>query len=116
MGAPQNAMMPSPINLSTTPPVLKIDVDHRGHVGVEQREQVLGLGLLGALGEADDIGEQDREMTLLAAELQTLGRIEQRRDDVGIQVMLEGGAQVALLAAFGDVPIAGQEHVNEHRG
>ena len=55
-------------------------------------------------------------MTFLAAELQALRRIEQRGDDVGVQVMLEGIAQVTLFAPLGDVSIAGQEHINENRG
>ena len=55
-------------------------------------------------------------MTLFAAELETLGRIEQRSDDVGVQIMLKDCAQVALFAALGDVPIAREKHIDENRG
>ena len=55
-------------------------------------------------------------MAALAAEPQPLRIVDHRRDHVGVEIVLEGGAQIALLAALGHVAVSGQHHVGEKCG
>ncbi len=95
---------------------LQDELDHRGHVGVEERDQRDRVGAFRARGKIENIREQDGQVAALAAELEPGGIVHHRGDDVRMQVMLEGVAQMALLGALGEVAPAHHEEVgaNEH--
>ena len=71
-GAPQKAMTASPMYLSSVPP-FEDDVGHRREVLVEEGDQRLGVERLGDRGEAADVGEEDGQLPLLAAQLERSG-------------------------------------------
>ena len=66
-GAPKTAITASPMNFSTVPPKRSSSARSRAWYGREDRAHVLGVEPLGAAGEADEVGEEDRDDLALLA-------------------------------------------------
>ena len=66
-GAPKTAITASPMNFSTVPPKRSSSVAQARVVRREQRAHVLGVELLGAGREADEVGEEHRDDLALLA-------------------------------------------------
>ena len=72
-GAPNRATMASPMILSTRPPKASMSGDEVLEAAVDQVLDLLGVPGLGQGGEADEVGEQDRDdAALVAAQPQVL--------------------------------------------
>ena len=66
-GAPNTAITASPMNFSTVPPCRSSSVAQPGVVRSEHRADVLGVELLRAAREADQVGEEDGDDLALLA-------------------------------------------------
>src|SRR5215472_12747127 len=91
------------------PAALQDDVGHPGHVHMKHCDQLHRIGPFRQGGEPDDVSEQDGHVTPLAAQPESLGVVDHARDHVGMEIVLENVAQVALLSTLGDVAIAKQD-------
>ncbi len=63
------------------------DLGHLGQVMVQQLGQVLRFQLLGGLGEAGDVGEEDRQLATVARHLHLLLAGEDRFIDLRREVL-----------------------------
>ena len=88
--------MASPMNSSMVPPYCLMILTMRRQVAIEDRDDPFRRQALGKRREASEVGHQHRDLALLAAHLQSGGRIEQRGDDLVRQIAAEGVANEAV--------------------
>ena len=66
---PNSAITPSPMNLSTPAAGLLDRAPHGAEIAVEHEHDVVGQLVLGHAGEGAQVGEQDRDLLLMALQI-----------------------------------------------
>ena len=80
------------------PAVLDDDVGHPPEVLVEHLHDTGGVAVLGKPRVAAEIGHEDRDLALVAAQAQPVGRLQQGARDLGRHVAAEGVTDEVALA------------------
>ena len=96
-GAFQNAMIASPMYLSTVPRRIENRVGHRRQIFVEEMGQLRGVEPFRDGRERPDVAEEQGQLALQAAELERARHFRQPRDNRGRDEAPEGGTNFALL-------------------
>ena len=92
------------------------DGRHLIQVGVEGMGEDLRLQPLGDGGEAANVGEEDGQLLLLAAQAQIGGVLQDGGDDRGVEVVLEGVADPLLLPFLGQIAVGDDRHARGGQG